>query len=176
MILDLAHWLAFYSIFFNCLQYVTKEINCATCILNLQMMYVLKLIVITHNKSWWFLQESIILKEAVWCKYVIILFVLFLIFKLPYIVVDIMTQLNFPLVFEPEASGDGARFYFQIALSWMTFCYSALFPIVTFFQFPDHWRKMKSYVTCAPTTTSAANGKWFILKFNLSSFTFVLWN
>jgi len=93
-----------------------------------------------------------------WCKYVILLLILFLFFKSPYIAVDLLTQLNFPLVFELETNGDGARFYFQTALSWLMFCFSALFPIVTFIQFPDHWRKMKAYITCRPTTTSVANG------------------
>ena len=108
-----------------------------------------------------YLQESVILKEAGWCKYVVMLFVLFLFFKSPYIIVDLLTQQNLTLVFEPEATADGARFYYQTALSWMMFCFSAIFPVLTFIQFPDHWRKMKSYITCTPTTTSAANGKYF---------------
>ena len=73
--------------------------------------------------------------------------------------VDIMTQQNFSLVFEPAATADGSKFYYQTGLSWMMFLFSAIFPVLTFIQFPDHWRKMKSYITCSPTTTSAATGE-----------------
>jgi len=111
-------------------------------------------------------QGSVLLNEGRCVKYVTALFIMYLVFKSPHVVVDILTQLNVTVAYEPRlapnATAEAAlvaepRFYYQTGLSWMMFSFSSIFPIITFMYFHDHWRRLKKFITCGTATVSIAN-------------------
>nr|CAB3254119.1 histamine H2 receptor [Phallusia mammillata] len=111
------------------------------------------------------LQESAVLKEARCGRYVTMLFILYLIFKMPYQTIDILTQLSVSFAYEPASNTtvdyntEGAKFYYQTVLSWMMFCFSALYPVLTFIYFNEHWRRLRNCVLCGSATVSIANSR-----------------
>ncbi|CAK8681429.1 uncharacterized protein LOC143459666 isoform X2 [Clavelina lepadiformis] len=109
------------------------------------------------------LQESVVLNEARLGRYVIFLVLLYLVFKAPYVMIDVLTQYGISSFYQPVTVAnqtvvvDGSKFYYQTVISWMMFAFSATFPIVTFVQFPEHVRRLKTWARCGNTTISAAN-------------------
>nr|XP_002125985.1 histamine H2 receptor [Ciona intestinalis] len=108
------------------------------------------------------LQESMLLKEARSAKFVSLLLFLFMAFKAPYVILDTLTQLNVGGAFYPANNStikvDGSKFYFQTVLSWMMFCFSSLYPVVTFIYFKEYWKRIKNWILCSNATSIINNG------------------
>lgn len=107
------------------------------------------------------LQETQLTAEMKYAQYVLLLFFLYLILKVPYIFVDVLTQMDVPgsyVVTVSNTTGnvtlvveqaDPNEFYYQTALTWAMFCFSAMFPLVTFAFFAEHKRRVKVHLCCS---------------------------
>ena len=89
------------------------------------------------------------MNEARCGKFVGYLFGCTLLLKGPIIMVDLLTQLGVESAYVTgESPVPATSVYYQTALAWLMFAYSALFPILTFIYFHEHWRRLRYWMSC----------------------------
>ena len=72
--------------------------------------------------------------------------------------IDLLTQLGTETAYIAQTNGndyiDGTHVYYQTALAWLMFSFSAMFPILTFIYFHEHWRRLKYWISCRKASVS----------------------
>nr|XP_039263437.1 uncharacterized protein LOC120339389 [Styela clava] len=107
----------------------------------------------TTNYGDYCVQQSEIVTQARCAKYVLILLLLFVVFKFPYLIMDISTQFGASFTLYDNSSimsttiGEN-KFSYQTAFMWMMFCFSAMFPLVTLAWFAEHKKRIRIYLCC----------------------------